>query len=229
MKGGQALVYLYLIMNKVQEHSITIMIADDHLLFMEGLCGLLRSQPDFNVIAKTTNGKGTLHVLNKQQPDLLILDLNMPGMDGETIAVKVHEQYPCIKILVLSMYSSPVLQRKLKEIGVHGYLPKDTSTKLLFDTIREICNGKPCFESVSNNNEENKSLSSDVFLKKYKLTSRELEILRLIGQNFTSQQIAQKLFISMFTVDTHRKNMIYKLKVDKKNGLFQFAMSHNLS
>ncbi|MGJ1266745.1 response regulator transcription factor [Sphingobacterium spiritivorum] len=216
-------------MNKTQEHLITIMIADDHLLFMEGLCGLLLSQADFSVIAKTTNGKDTLHALSKQQPDLLILDLNMPGMDGETIAVKVQDQYPCIKILVLSMYSSPVLQRKLKKIGVHGYLPKDTNTQLLFDTIRQICNGKPCFGSVSNNNEENIFLSSDVFLMKYKLTSRELEILRLIGQNFTSQQIAEKLFISMFTVDTHRKNMIYKLKVDKKNGLFQFAMSHNLS
>lgn len=210
-------------------NTLKIMIADDHVLFTEGLCGLLTTQADFEVIGKATNGKTVLHLINTQQPDLLILDLNMPILDGEAVARKIIERHQHIKILVLSMYNTSVVHKKLKEIGVSGCLPKDTCTDLLFKVIRDIHQGKTYFTLATPAEETSNSFSNtDLFLKKHKLTYRELEILKLIAQNYTSQEIANKLFISMFTVDTHRKNMIYKLKVDKKVGLLKFAIENNL-
>lgn len=208
---------------------LKIIVADDHVLFMEGLCSLLATQSDFEVIAKATNGKTVLHLVNAHLPDLLILDLNMPILDGEMVAKKIVERYETIKILVLSMYNTASVHKKLKDIGVSGCLPKDTCTDLLFKVIRDIRDGKTYFTTLTPREETTNNFSAtDIFLKTHKLTYRELEILKLIAQNFTSQEIAEKLFISMFTVDTHRKNMIYKLKLDKKMSLLKFAIENKL-
>ncbi len=229
MKWEPVSAYLFLARMTTQPNILKIVVADDHLLFMEGLCSLLATQSDFEVIAKAANGKTVLHLINHNLPDVLILDLNMPIVDGEMVAKKVIERYQSIKILVLSMYNTAAMDKKLKEIGVHGCLPKDTCTDLLFKVIRDVANGKTYFASTKPVQETSNNFNAtDIFLKKHKLTYRELEILKLIAQNYTSQEIAKKLFISMFTVDTHRKNMIYKLKVDKKNGLLQFALENKL-
>lgn len=213
----------------MEPKTLKIIVADDHLLFMEGLCSLLATQANFEVIAKATNGKAVLHLINTHQPDLLILDLNMPILDGETVAKKILERHQPIRILVLSMYHTPEVHKKLKDIGVHGCLPKDTNTDLLFKVINDIANGKTYFSILPHQKESsNNFTATDIFLKTHKLTYRELEILKLIAQNYTSQEIAQKLFISMFTVDTHRKNMILKLKVNKKGGLLKFAIENKL-
>ncbi len=229
MKWEPVSAYLFLAKMTSQPEILKIAVADDHLLFMEGLCSLLATQADFEVIAKAANGKTVLHLINHNLPDVLILDLNMPIVDGEMVAKKVIERYQSIKILVLSMYHTAAMDKKLKEIGVHGCLPKDTCTDLLFKVIRDVAKGKTYFTATKPIQETSNNFNAtDIFLKKHKLTYRELEILKLIAQNYTSQEIAKKLFISMFTVDTHRKNMIYKLKVDKKTGLLQFALENKL-
>lgn len=206
------------------------MLADDHQLFIDGLSGLLAQQSDFEVVGKATNGKEVLHKLNSCLPDILIMDLNMPILDGQEAAEKIIKLFPTIKILILSMYNTVTLTLRLKEIGVKGYLPKDTDSELLFSAIRSIHQNKTYFQHLAIppvlSNDFNKT---DTFLKKYNLTHRELEILKLIGQNYSSQHIASKLFISPFTVDTHRKNMIQKLNVDKKTGLLQFALENKLA
>lgn len=217
-------------MSVVEKLPIKLIVVDDHTLFIDGLCGLLSTQLDFEVIGKASNGKEALHLLNKSIPDVLIMDLNMPVLDGQAASEKIMTLFPSVKILVLSMYNTITLNSSLKAFGIKGYLPKDTDSELLFSVIREISQGKVYFKqteiSLPNQNRFN---ADDDFLKKHNLTHRELEILRLICQNFSSQQIANKLFISLFTVDTHRKNMIQKLKVDKKTGLLNFALTHNLA
>ena len=154
----------------------------------------------------------------------------MPILDGQAASEKITTLFPSVKILVLSMYNTITLNTSLKALGVKGYLPKDTDSALLFSVIRDISQGKFYFKhpeiSVPIQNQFN---ADDAFLKKHNLTHRELEILKLICQNYSSQQIANKLFISLFTVDTHRKNMIQKLNVDKKTGLMNFALKHNLA
>lgn len=120
MKWEPVLAYLFLVKMTAQPDVLKIVVADDHLLFMEGLCSLLATQPDFEVIAKAANGKTVLHLINHNLPDVLILDLNMPIVDGEMVAKKVIERYQSIKILVLSMYNTAAMDKKLKEIGVHG-------------------------------------------------------------------------------------------------------------
>ncbi|WP_231458561.1 response regulator transcription factor [Pedobacter sp. Leaf132] len=212
------------------EPKIKIIVVDDHKLFLEGLCVLLSKQKNFEVIGKASNGKEALHLLNSFQPDVLIMDLNMPIMDGQIASEKVINLYPFLKILVLSMYNTVTLNADLKKLGIKGYLPKDTDSELLFSVINDIYDGKTYFkqplEPCLPNNE---FTFSDGFLKKHNLTHREVEILKLIGNNFSSSQIATKLYISIFTVDTHRKNMIQKLNVDNKNGLLNFAKENNLS
>lgn len=206
---------------------IKLAIADDHKLFTDGLCSLLYTQSDFEVIGKVSNGKEALHLLNKHLPDVLIMDLNMPILDGYVASEKIIKLFPTVKVLILSMYNTLTLNNNLKALGIKGYLPKDTDSELLFSAIRNISDGKLYFKqqpSIS----PNQFSATDVFLKKHNLTHRELEILKLIGQNFSSGQIASKLFISIFTVDTHRKNMIQKLKVDSKTGLLSFAIENNI-
>ena len=127
------------------------------------------------------------------------------------------------------MYNTPTLRTNLKAIGVMGYLPKDTDSELLFSVIRSISEGNSYFKQPDHiQPPQNQFSATDAFLKRHNLTHRELEILKLIRQNHTSQQIANKLFISLLTVDTHRKNMIQKLNVDKKTGLLAFAIANNL-
>jgi DNA-binding NarL/FixJ family response regulator len=217
-------------MEQTKPISIKIMVVDDHLLFTNGLCSLLESQPDFEIVGKAINGKEALHILNKCLPDVLIIDLNMPILDGQETSEKIIKLFPSIRILVLSMYNSASLTTSLKELGVNAYLPKDTHTDLLFGVIRTIAAGGYHFQQIESTSPlRNQFNAEDDFLKRHNLTHRELEILKLISQNFSSQQIANKLFISLFTVDTHRKNMIQKLNVDKKTGLLNFALKHNLS
>lgn len=212
-----------------KEFRIKIMIVDDHMLFIDGLCGLLAAQADFVVIGKASNGKEALHLLNKQLPDVLIMDLNMPILDGEVTSEKIIKLFPSVKILVLSMYSTITLSSRLKGLGIKGYLPKDTESELLFSVIRDLSVGKSYFEQAPEILPvENQFSTTDTFLKKQNLTRRELEILKLICQNLSSKDIANKLCISVFTVDTHRKNMMQKLNVDQKTGLLYFAMKHNL-
>ncbi len=214
-------------MNNINTPTIKLVIADDHRLFADGLDSILSELPDFKVIGKATNGKETIHLLNNICPDILILDLNMPVLDGETAAQKIINLFPSVKIIVLSMYHSATLASRLKEIGVKAFVKKDTDAQSLFKIIKDVAKGNSYFQNLKLDNPEIRSFENgDVFQKKHNLTHRELEILKLISLDFSSNQIAEKLCISIYTVDTHRKNMIQKLNVNGKTGLFKFAIEN---
>ncbi|WP_293744995.1 response regulator [uncultured Pedobacter sp.] len=216
-------------MDIIQQRPITIMIADDHKLFAQGLSAILSGQSNFKVIGMAANGKEILHLLNHQLPDVLILDLNMPVLDGEIAAEKVTQLFPSVKIMALSMYYTSKLSAKLDNIGVKAFVQKDTNAETLFEIITGIHQGKKYFQKAKPD-----ALASSVFndgdhfQKSHNLTAREMEILKLISEDYSSQQIAEKLFIALNTVDTHRKNMAQKLNVTGKAGLLKFALENKL-
>lgn len=213
-------------MGAIEEKTITLMIADDHKLFAKGLSAILCEQPNFKVIGTASNGKEILHLLNHQLPDILILDLNMPVLDGEIAAEKIRQLFPSVKIMVLSMYYTVKLATKLEGIGVKAYIQKDTDAETLFKIIAYLQKGEKYFQKVKPDIQSGSIFDDDHFQKSHNLTAREMEILKLISEDYTSQQIAQKLFIALNTVDTHRKNMAQKLNVTGKAGLLKFALEN---
>ncbi|MFD2585037.1 response regulator [Pedobacter vanadiisoli] len=211
-----------------EQKSTTLMIADDHKLFAEGLSAILSEQPDFKIIGMASNGKEVLHLLNNQVPDILILDLNMPVLDGEIATEKIRQLFPEVKIMVLSMYYSTKLAAKLESIGVKAFVQKDTDAQTLFKIISGIRQGEKYFQKIKPDVQPSVFNDGDHFQKSHNLTAREMEILQLISEDYSSQQIAQKLFIALSTVDTHRKNMAQKLNVAGKTGLLKFAIENKL-
>lgn len=215
-------------MDKIEQKPTTLMIADDHKLFAEGLSAILSEQPDFKIIGMASNGKEILHLLNHQIPDILILDLNMPVLDGEIAAEKIRQLFPAVKIMVLSMYYTVKLAAKLESIGVKAFVQKDTDAETLFRIISDLQLGEKYFQKIKSDVQPSVFNDGDHFQKSHNLTAREMEILKLISEDYSSQQIAQKLFIALNTVDTHRKNMAQKLNVTGKSGLLKFALENKL-
>ncbi|NII84355.1 response regulator transcription factor [Pedobacter riviphilus] len=212
----------------MEQKPTTLMIADDHKLFAEGLSAILSEQPNFKVIGTASNGKEILHLLNHQIPDILILDLNMPVLDGEIAAEKIRQLFPSVKIMVLSMYYTVKLAAKLESIGVKAFVQKDTDAETLFTIISDLQLGEKYFQKTKPDVQPSVFNDGDHFQKSHNLTTREMEILQLISEDYSSQQIAQKLFIALNTVDTHRKNMAQKLNVSGKAGLLKFAIENKL-
>jgi len=215
-------------MDTMEQKPTTLMIADDHKLFAEGLSAILSEQPNFKVIGTASNGKEILHLLNHQIPDILILDLNMPVLDGEIAAEKIRQLFPSVKIMVLSMYYTAKLAAKLESIGVKAFVQKDTDAETLFTIISDLQLGEKYFQKIKPDVQPSVFNDGDHFQKSHNLTTREMEILQLISEDYSSQQIAQKLFIALNTVDTHRKNMAQKLNVSGKAGLLKFAIENKL-
>jgi DNA-binding NarL/FixJ family response regulator len=216
-------------MDAIEQKPITLMIADDHKLFAEGLSAILSEQANFKVIGTASNGKEILHLLNHHLPDILILDLNMPVLDGEIASEKIRQLFPSVKIMVLSMYYTSKLATKLEGIGVKAFIQKDTDAETLFKIISDLQKGEKYFQKIKSDAQQSSIFDDgDHFQKSHNLTAREMEILKLISDDYTSQQIAQKLFIALNTVDTHRKNMAQKLNVTGKAGLLKFALENKL-
>lgn len=215
-------------MELTEQQPTTLMIADDHKLFAEGLSAILSEQHNFKIIGMASNGKEVLHLLNNQVPDILILDLNMPVLDGEIAAEKIRQLFPAVKIMVLSMYYTTKLATKLESIGVMAFVQKDTDAETLFKIISGLQKGEKYFQKIKPDVQTSSFNDGDHFQKSHNLTAREMEILKLISEDYSSQQIAQKLFIALNTVDTHRKNMAQKLNVNGKAGLLKFALENKL-
>jgi len=213
-------------MDTIQQKPTTLMIADDHKLFAEGLSAILSEHPNFKIIGMASNGKEVLHLLNNQVPDILILDLNMPVLDGEIAAEKIRQLFPAVKIMVLSMYYTEKLAVKLEGIGVMAFVQKDTDAETLFRIISGLQRSEKYFQKIKPDVQPSVFNDGDHFQKSHNLTAREMEILKLISEDYSSQQIAQKLFIALNTVDTHRKNMAQKLNVTGKAGLLKFALEN---
>lgn len=193
---------------------ITIAIADDHKLMSEGIASILQSDPDLSVVKLCKNGKQLIEYLRTDSVDLVLVDLNMPVLNGpDTIRMIKDERLPC-KVVVLSMYADEHIYAKCRQLDINGYLHKDSDAQHLIDAIKNIHKGKNHFdydhETASYSSD---GLFDDKFLNKFKLSPRELEIIELVSSGLTNNEIADKLFLSVHTVMTHRKNILHKLEV----------------
>jgi DNA-binding NarL/FixJ family response regulator len=206
---------------------IAIIIADDHPLFADGLSKLLSDEPDMQVDNIVANGRALIDAVRNKQPELVLLDINMPLLNGLDAVMKIKQEYPKIKILMLSTYGEDHLVEKARANGANGYLLKNANKEELLQAIRLIAAGQSSFPyrltRPSSDFDED-----DNFLKKFHLTKRELQIIELIKNGFTNVQIAKEIQLSIFTVETHRKNIMHKLKLSTPVALMKFILDNHL-
>ena len=209
---------------------IRIFIADDHKIFRDGLVSLLSREDDMIVVAQAASGKEVLEQLHTVSPDLLILDIHMPGMPGEAICKWVKEQSPQMLVLVLSMHDESTYILKMLEAGASGYLLKEAGATELLQAIRTVAKGDTYYSQHVSQTILHQLIrgKQQRETNRIPLTKRELEVLRLIAEEYSNQEIADKLFISVRTVDTHRTNIIDKLDVKNTAGLVRYALKHGL-
>jgi len=209
--------------------TIKIVIADDHDVIIDGLMALLSPEKDLMVSGRANNGEQLLKVISNKPVDLILLDIDMPNMNGAEAAKKIRENNSDIKILVLTMYNSPDFIAQLMRCGVNGYILKNTRRKDLVNAIREVMKGG-FYYSPEVAHSVMDSLRSEPNKKEelIELTRREKEIIRLISEELTSREIGEQLYISHHTVERHRKNIIAKLGVKNVAGLVKYAMRRGL-
>jgi DNA-binding NarL/FixJ family response regulator len=199
-----------------------LIIADDHLLFADGLSTILKDQAHLEVTAIVPNGVDLLKTLAVQETDLVLLDVSMPGMDGIKTAERITELYPDIRILMITMNDETETIKTLLKIGVHGIVLKNTGKTELLLAIDEVMKGNGYFSQ-----KVTQQLANDyrtVKKEEWQLTKREKEVLYLIYEGLSTSEIAQKLFISNYTVETHRKNLFVKSGLNKASQLVKRAM-----
>jgi DNA-binding NarL/FixJ family response regulator len=204
-----------------------VIIADDHPLFADGVEQIINSIPYFEVVAKVGNGKLLMQELNSIIPDLILLDINMPYMNGIEAAKEIKRRMPDIKIVFLSMYADSNIISAAKENGINGVLSKDITAPLLKECLMDVVNGNTSFPSSVQNTTEG-IWQQDDFAKELKLSSREIEIIRLLKQGMSNKQVSGYLKLSVYTIETHRKNIYRKLNLQGLGELIQFANEHKI-
>ncbi len=206
---------------------VKVIIADDHTLFTEGIEQILLSLSGFEVLAKVGNGKLLLQTLNRLTPDLILLDINMPLMDGIEAALLIKKQQPNIKIMLLSMYYDVKMIAEVKG-DIDGFVMKDITAPELKHAILDVMGGKQVFILPEILQQKSKVKIADSYLDRYKLSVREIEIIGLIGQGKSNKEIALDLELSNYTIETHRKNIYRKLNLQGTAELIRFANEHGL-
>ncbi len=209
-------------LTSMQHKPITILIVDDHPMVVEGLKTLLSDNPAVAVRTHFTNGNDTLEFLEKEIVDVILLDVNLPDISGVEMVKLILDKRATIKILGLSTYSEPSIINQMIKNGVKGYLLKNATSDELVSAISKVHNGEFYFGS-----EIQKILADSVAQESKdvpKLTRRETHVLRLIADGKTTNTIAEELFISPLTVETHRRNLMQKLEVSNAASLIKFAI-----
>lgn len=202
---------------------IKIAIADDHALFREGLKGILAASAYFEVICDVGSGDELLTAMEDQPADVVLLDLKMPGMDGIKVAELLKKQIPAMKIIILTMHHQEDFILHMLNLGVNAYLLKDTSSSELKTAILATHQRDYYFDDrvskVMLKGLKKKHLHKPSLDNAIRLTPREEEVLELICQEYTTPEIAEKLFVSHRTVESHRKNLLEKLSAKNTAGL----------
>lgn len=207
---------------------LRLLIADDHQLLIDGMLSLLREAGGYTLLEPVNDGRALLEKLAAVPVDVVLLDLNMPHLDGIRALEKIRRLYPKVRILVLTNYNQPQLVAEVQRLGANGYLLKSASASELQHVIRHIAEGGTWFQDLQADDAPLPSYFLDEFMKKYHLTKREVEIIRMVGSELTSKEIGSRLSISEFTVNTHRKNIMRKLEVRNIAGILNFARTHGL-
>jgi len=205
--------------------SIKLLIVDDHRIVLDGLKSLFDKDSQFEIIGAANTAEEALRFLQDIQPDILLTDYSLPGLTGLELAVVVKEKYPLVKRVVLSMHDEGLLVKQVLKEGVDGYLLKSIQQSELKLALFQIMDGFPYISPeitrmmlANMNNERPDEL----------LSERERQVLNLIAKEFSNKQIAEQLFISERTVETHRKNIFRKTNTTSLVGLIKYAFANKL-
>jgi len=209
-----------------------VLIADDHLIMREGLRALLESHDDIEVIGEATNGQEAVEQARTLQPDVILMDITMPIMNGLEATRAIKKENPDVKILILTMHEGEAYFFNILEAGASGYFIKGGSALELVSALQAVANGDVfLYPSMA------KKLLVD-YLQQAKtglykenldgLTPREQEVLKFVAEGFNNQEIGSKLFLSPTTVQTHRANIMGKLNLHRRTDLTKYAIKHGL-
>lgn len=214
---------------------IKILLVDDHKIIRDGIKAMLSDAENIEIVGECEDGALVLPFLDKNKVDVIFMDVSMPDQNGIETTKQVIEKYPDAKVIALTMHNQESYITKMLKVGAVGYVLKNTGCDDLLNAIKSVSSGQSYFSrDVS-------EIMMSKFMKKptdnyvnpdmistEDLTTREKEIIKLISDELTNNEIAKKLFISPRTVDTHRRNLLQKLGVKNTAGLVKFAMNNNL-
>lgn len=211
--------------------SVNILVADDHQLVIDGIRLMLLNEEDLNCCAEANNGKQVLELLETTSIDLVLIDINMPILNGLETCKIIRQKYPDIPVIVLSMLEEASMIKLAIKNGASAYLLKNAAREEVLKAIRAVLKGEKYFSAdvseiimSSLSGRETKKKSSP-FLK---LSRREKQVLALIIEEYTTAEIAEKLFIGFGTVETHRRNLLVKLGARNTAGLVRISLEYNL-
>lgn len=210
-----------------------ILIADDHQMVRKGITTLLSDTPELKVIGEAKTGLEVLKFLEKTQTDIVLMDITMPEMNGIEATKQITANHKGVKVLAISMYDEYDYIQSILKAGAYGYILKDADKEELITAIRKLLDNKNYYSdkvlakitskvAYERKAEEGKTTYEPT------LTKRELEVIRLVAKEYTNQEIADLLSVSNRTVDTHKRNLLKKLKVKNVVGLVKYALKHNL-
>jgi DNA-binding NarL/FixJ family response regulator len=213
---------------------IRVFITDDHEIYLEGLALLLSKQEGIEVTGTATTGKGLLECVQKGlQADILLLDVYLPDMPEEEIIQQIRASHPDLRVIYLTLLRGTRYVHKLAKYNIQGYILKNASLEELLGALRSVQDGGRYFSKDIHIGDRDEDFRNTITIEDRQideiLSRRELEVLRLICKEYSNAEIAEKLFLSVSTVETHRKNLIAKLGVNNTVGLVKFALRNNLT
>jgi len=214
-------------MKKTNREKIKIFLVDDHPVVRDGVRACLSAQPGFTVVGEAAEDKEALRKVGKARPDVIILDVSLPGLDGGELARQLRQAVPGARIIVFSIHASLEYVVRMAHCGVHGYVMKDSPSSELVEAIRQVHKGGLSFPPAM----------SDAILapaaagpaRAAALTPRETEVLSLLAEGLANKQVARKLGISVRTAETHREHLSHKLNILTVSGLTKYAIQHGLT
>ena len=196
-----------------------IFIVDDHYMVIEGIRSLLQNEKSIEWMGHAMNAASCLAFLNKQLPDVILMDINLPDISGIDLCKEVKTKYPSVFIIGLSTFNQQSFIQKMMDNGASGYVLKNATQEELTSAIETVMKGKTYLSEEASRTLRKENAANIV------LSRREKEVLELIADGMTNAEIAQKLFISVTTVDTHRKNLLAKFETKNTAALIKIAVS----
>jgi len=209
---------------------ITVLLADDHTVVREGFRALLEAEKDIKVVADARNGREVVQLAKGLRPDVVVMDIAMPLLNGFEAVRQIVKAVPAVKILVLSAHSDIEYVERVTALGATGYLLKQSSAKVLSKAIREVQKGNVFFgpsilKCLEKQNEQSLDRKGLLKKKNIRLSSREAEVLQLIAEGKANKEMAAELEISIKTVEKHRQHLMEKLNIHDTAGLTRYAIS----
>jgi two-component system nitrate/nitrite response regulator NarL len=211
-----------------------ILIVDDHEVVRDGLRNILTSLDNISIAGEAGNGEDAVKMYSSLKPDLVIMDISMPGMNGIEATRVIKEKDPDARILILTMHDNQEYLNQIIRSGAKGFILKNTDKEELLDAVKTVAGGDNFFSKdiskliIDNYIRTAKETEKSDAYKEVPLTKREIEILKLIASGYSNQEIANILYISYNTVDTHRKNIMHKLSIKNTAGLVRYAIEKGL-